>query len=78
MLCYTFDYTYGSIFEVNIMSRSRPASNPISYIQLYNGDEKTLLQSLERIQRTAAEILGAIAEEPFEMGKERVCAATVA
>ncbi|MBA7650241.1 hypothetical protein ES703_58044 [subsurface metagenome] len=30
------------------------------YIQLYNGDKKTLLQSLERIQRTAAEILGVI------------------
>jgi antirestriction protein ArdC len=30
------------------------------YIQLYNGDKKTLLQSLERIQRTAAEILGAV------------------
>lgn len=30
------------------------------YIQLYNGDKKTLLQSLERIQRTAAEILAAV------------------
>jgi antirestriction protein ArdC len=30
------------------------------YIQLYNGDKKTLLQSLERIQRTAAEILEAV------------------
>lgn len=27
------------------------------YIQLYNGDAKTLMQSLERIQRTSAEIL---------------------
>ncbi len=30
------------------------------YIQLYNGDKKTLLESLERIQKTAAEILEAI------------------
>jgi hypothetical protein len=30
------------------------------YIQLYNGDKKTLMQSLERIQRTAAEILEAV------------------
>ena len=30
------------------------------YIQLYNGDKKTLLESLERIQRTAAEILEAL------------------
>jgi antirestriction protein ArdC len=34
------------------------------YIQLYNGDKKTLMTSLERIQRTAAEILeGVTAEE---------------
>lgn len=30
------------------------------YIQLYDGDKKTLLQSLERIKETAAGILGAI------------------
>ena len=30
------------------------------YIQLYDGDKKTLLESLERIQQTAAEILAAI------------------
>jgi len=30
------------------------------YIQLYDGDKKTLMASLERIQRTAAEILGAV------------------
>lgn len=30
------------------------------YIQLYDGDKKTLMQSLERIQRTAAEILEAV------------------
>jgi len=33
------------------------------YIQLYDGDKKTLMQSLERIQRTAAEILGAVTAE---------------
>jgi len=31
MLCYTYNYTFRSILEVNIMPRSRPASNPISY-----------------------------------------------
>ncbi len=30
------------------------------YIRLYDGDKKTLMQSLERIQRTAAEILEAV------------------
>jgi len=30
------------------------------YIQLYNGDKKTILQSLVRIQRTAAEIMEAV------------------
>ncbi len=30
------------------------------YIQLYNGDKETLVKSLERIQRTAAEILDAV------------------
>lgn len=30
------------------------------YIQLYNGDKETLMKSLERIQRTAAEILDAV------------------
>ena len=33
------------------------------YIQLYDGDKKTLLESLERIKRTAAGILGVITEE---------------
>lgn len=33
------------------------------YIQLYNGDRKTLMESLERIQRTASEILGVITED---------------
>ena len=30
------------------------------YIQLYNGDKETLMKSLERIQRTATEILGVV------------------
>jgi antirestriction protein ArdC len=33
------------------------------YIQLYNGDKKTLMASLERIQRTAAEILEGVTDE---------------
>ena len=33
------------------------------YIQLYDGDKKTLMASLERIQRTAAEILEAVTVE---------------
>ncbi len=33
------------------------------YIQLYDGDKTTLLESLERVQRTAAEILGAIMDK---------------
>ena len=37
------------------------------YIQLYDGDRKTLIASLERIQRTAAEILEAVTGE----GKDR-------
>ncbi|MFC1634817.1 ArdC-like ssDNA-binding domain-containing protein [Planctomycetota bacterium] len=36
------------------------------YIQLYNVDKKTLMQSLERIQRTAAEILEAVMEKESE------------
>jgi integrase len=31
MMCYTYDYTFNVILEVNIMPRSRPASNPISF-----------------------------------------------
>ena len=30
------------------------------YIQLYNGDKETLMKSLEKIQRTASEILDAL------------------
>ena len=51
------------------------------YIQLYDGDRKTLLESLERIQRTAAEILDAIAgdsESRFRIGSETMCTATAA
>jgi len=33
------------------------------YIQLYDGDKKTLMRSLERIQRTATEILAAVTRE---------------
>ncbi len=33
------------------------------YIQLYNGDKATLLESLERIQQTASRILAAILDE---------------
>ncbi len=36
------------------------------YIQLYDGDKETLLRSLERIQRTAAEILTAIMDKEAE------------
>ncbi len=36
------------------------------YIQLYNGDKETLVKSLERIQRTAAEILGAVMDKESE------------
>jgi antirestriction protein ArdC len=34
------------------------------YIQLYDGDKKTLMASLERIQRTAGEILEGVTAEP--------------
>jgi hypothetical protein len=33
------------------------------YIQLYDGDKKTLMASLERIQRTAGEILEAVTDD---------------
>ena len=33
------------------------------YIQLYNGNKKTLMDSLERIQRTAGEILEAVTDD---------------
>ena len=37
------------------------------YIQLYNGDKKTLMESLDRIQRTASEILRRIMAEQRTM-----------
>jgi antirestriction protein ArdC len=37
------------------------------YIQLYQGDEQTLLQSLDHIQKTAAEIIDALQEEDVEL-----------
>jgi antirestriction protein ArdC len=36
------------------------------YIQLYNGDKETLMESLGRIQRTAAEILDAVMDKESE------------
>ena len=51
------------------------------YIQLYDGDKETLSQSLERIQRTAAEILGAVMADSnsgHETGGERACVAVAA
>lgn len=38
-------------------------SSSSDYIQLYNGDKETLMKSLERIQMTAAEILGAVMDK---------------
>ena len=43
------------------------------YIQTYNRDTKTLMQSLERIQRTSADILAALlATEPIAADGEEV------
>jgi len=36
------------------------------YIQLYNGDKETLMESLERIQKTASEILEAVMDKESE------------
>ncbi|MHC4557248.1 MAG: ArdC-like ssDNA-binding domain-containing protein [Planctomycetota bacterium] len=47
-----FVVCHGIGFETNNASSD--------YIQLYNGDKETLMKSLERIQRTAAEILEAV------------------
>jgi len=47
-----FVVSYGIGLDVNTSSSD--------YIQLYSGDRKTLMESLERIQRTASEILAAI------------------
>ena len=48
------------------------------YINLYDGDKKTLMESLERIQRTASEILGAITEERLSDREIQVGSAVVA
>jgi antirestriction protein ArdC len=51
------------------------------YIQLYNGDKKTLMQSLERIQRTASEILETIMatnESKSETAGAETCVAVAA
>ena len=47
-----------------MVNRSKTLPNTylelVEYIQLYNGDKKTLTESLERIQKTASEILEAV------------------
>ena len=48
------------------------------YIRLYDGDTKTLMQSLERIQRTAAEILEAVTAEDKERANSGDVSARVA
>jgi antirestriction protein ArdC len=50
------------------------------YIQLYSGDKKTLMESLERIQRTAAEILGAVMDKESDCKTEggETCVAAAA
>jgi antirestriction protein ArdC len=51
------------------------------YIQLYNGDRKTLMEALGRIQRTAAEILDAVMadrESERETSGGEVCVAVAA
>lgn len=50
------------------------------YIQLYNGDKKTLMESLERIQTTASEILEAVMDKGSEdeTAGEKPCMAVAA
>ena len=50
------------------------------YIQLYNGDRETLMKSLERIQRTAVEILAAVMdkESGYETASGESCVAAAA
>ena len=51
------------------------------YIQLYDGNKNTLMQSLERIQRTAVEILAAVMadkESKCETGHKESCMAVAA
>jgi hypothetical protein len=45
---------------------SIPHSAGSDYIQLYNGDKETLMESLGQIQKTAAEILGAVMDKESE------------
>jgi hypothetical protein len=55
-------------------------SSSSDYIQLYNGDKEILMESLERIQKTASEILEAVMEKDSEresMGGE-ACVAVAA
>jgi antirestriction protein ArdC len=50
------------------------------YIQLYDGDKETLIKSLERIQRTASEILEAVMDKESEgetTGEESLVAVAV-
>ncbi|MHC4677490.1 MAG: ImmA/IrrE family metallo-endopeptidase, partial [Planctomycetota bacterium] len=67
-----FVVSYGIGLEVNTASSD--------YIQLYNGDKEMLVKSLERIQRTASEILGAVMEKEFagETASEGRCEAVAA
>jgi hypothetical protein len=47
------------------------------YVQLYDGDRKTLMESLERIQRTPAEILETVTDEdeqPLKFSERAVVA----
>ena len=50
------------------------------YIQLYNGDRETLIKSLERIQKTASEILEAVMDkkDKGETGGGESCVAVAA
>ncbi len=50
------------------------------YFQLYNGDQETLVKSLEQIQRTTAEILEAIRnkESQAETASGESCVAVAA
>jgi antirestriction protein ArdC len=55
-------------------------SSSSDYIQLYNGDKETLMESLERIQRTSAETLGAVMDRKTEgvAADEEPCVAVAA
>lgn len=53
-------------FVVNEAIGLRNGHSSADYIQLYDGNQATLAASLDRIQKTAAEILAAITEEASE------------